>query len=156
MSICTKLFFTVSRKKYQRPLLKFETSQKNYTLNPIKEAHTKVKSGADFQKYIQELSQLGVVGYSTYVSDGHTKFVGTDNYALNSEARYALMPIADESKLEQFQHYLKIHQQGQTDYLIFCQQAANTGADKWIVDVINMTCTYYDKKEVLVETIPSV
>src|SRR5688572_20075873 len=129
-----------------------------FTISQIKEAHAKVKSGADFPKYIQELAQFGILTYTTYVSDGHTQFVGADNHVLVSEAKYAQMLIADESAMQKFQYALKIHQQGQTDYPAFCKQAADTGTEKWIVDIANMTCTYYDKKGriMLVETIPGV
>lgn len=129
-----------------------------FTLNQIKEAHTKVKSGADFPKYIQELSQLGVLTYTTYVSDGHTQFIGKDGFTLTSDPKYVVQAISGESKMMEFQNYLKQHQQGQSDYPTFCRQAAETGTEKWTSDLINMTCTYYDKKgnQMLVETIPGV
>lgn len=128
-----------------------------FTLNQIKDAHAKVKSGADFPKYIQTLAQSGILSYTTYVSDGHTEFIGTNN-SLTSEAKYTLLSIAEESQMNEFQTYLKLHQQGQSDYPTFCKQAAETGTAKWITDIVNMTCTYYDKKgnEMLVETIPGV
>jgi uncharacterized protein YbcV (DUF1398 family) len=129
-----------------------------FTLNQIKDAHAKVKSGADFPKYVQELVQLGILKYTTYVSDSHTEFIGTDGYTLISEPKYTTLLIEQESKMNEFQNYLKLHQQGQSDYLTFCIQAAETGTEKWTADLINMTCTYYDKKGnvMLVEIIPSV
>ena len=129
-----------------------------FTLNQIQEAHAKVKSGADFPKYIQELSQLGILKYTTYVSDGHTQFIGPSGYTLTSNPKYAVQVIAEESNMKEFQDYLKQHQQGKSDYPTFCRQAAETGAEKWASDLLNMTCTYYDKKgnEILVETIPGV
>ncbi|TKC04313.1 DUF1398 family protein [Pedobacter frigoris] len=40
--------------------------------------------------------------------------------------------------------------------LTFCTQCAETGVEKWIVDLSDMTCIYYDKSrtEILVECIP--
>ena len=38
-----------------------------FTVNQIKEAHSKVKSGADFPAYIQDIKKLGV--YSRYEFD---------------------------------------------------------------------------------------
>jgi len=46
-----------------------------FTLNQVKQAHSKVKSGADFPAYIVAIKTLGVVYYQTYVTDGH--FVAT-------------------------------------------------------------------------------
>lgn len=61
--------------------------------------------------------------------------------------------LVDKTK---FQHYLKIHQQGETNYLTFCKHCAETGIEKWFVRLDKMTCAYYDKAglEVLVEQIP--
>jgi uncharacterized protein YbcV (DUF1398 family) len=128
-----------------------------FTLNQIKEAHAKVKSGADFPKYIHDLSQLGILAYTSYVNDGHTQFMGISGFTLTSEPKYAVLTVADESKTNEFQNYLKLHQQGQSDYHTFCRQAAETGTEKWVSDLKAMTCTYYDKKGevMLVEDIPA-
>ena len=117
----------------------------NFKLTEIKEAHSKVKSGADFPNYVQDLIKLGVKKYDTYVCEGHTLFFGVDNYQVKSEAKYAEITIANISDKERFKHYLKSHQRGQTDYPTFCNNSAVTGAEKWTVDMDQMTCTYYDK-----------
>jgi uncharacterized protein YbcV (DUF1398 family) len=64
--------------------------------------------------------------------------------------------IADASNKTAFEHYLKIHQQGETDYFTFCSHCAETGIEKWFVSIDQMTCTYYDKagNQILVEQIP--
>ena len=106
---------------------------------------------------MQNLIELGLVGYHYFVSDGHTQYFGKGNFNIQSEAKYAELVIAEESNKEKFLHYLKIHQAGQTDYLTFCQHSAETGIEKWTVDMAEMTCTYYDKKEnkILIEVIPT-
>lgn len=116
-----------------------------FTIQQIKDAHSKVKSGADFPNYIQDLIKLGVKSYETFVFDCHAEYFGADQYKITSEGKYSPLTIADTSNTEQFKHYLKIHQQGQTDYLTFCNHAAECGVEKWKVDTIQMTCTYYDK-----------
>lgn len=127
-----------------------------FTLSQIKEAHAKVKSGADFPKYIQDLIKLGVAKYDTYVGDGHAEYFGTDQHHEQSEAKYPVLPIAAKSDGDKFKLYLKIHQQGQTDYLSFCNHAAQCGVEKWTVDMAAMTCIYFDQqgKIVLSESIP--
>ena len=116
-----------------------------FQLEEIKVAYSKVKSGADFPTYVQDLIQLGVKKYDTYVSDGHTLFFGNENYLLQSEPKYSKLNVANISDKERFKHYLKSHQQGQTDYPTFCNHSAGTGVEKWTVDMSQMTCTYYDK-----------
>lgn len=129
-----------------------------FTISQIKEAHTKVKSGADFPRYIKDITALGVKSYSTYVTDGHTEYKGTDGFSTNSDAKYGGLIIADKSDNEKFKQYLKAHQQGQSDYATFCNQSAQTGVEKWVVDTTEMTCIYYDKsgKMMLSEIIPYV
>ena len=114
-------------------------------LKEIEDAHSKVESGADFPKYIQQLKKLGITMYSSFVNDGHTVFTDADDHQLTSPKKYSLLRIANISDRDRFKHYLKNHQRGQSDYSTFCSNAAETGVEKWIVDMNKMTCTYYDK-----------
>ncbi|MDD2305925.1 MAG: DUF1398 family protein [Prolixibacteraceae bacterium] len=127
-----------------------------FTLDQIKAAHSKVKSGADFPNYIQDLIKLGVTFYETYVLDGHTDYLGTDDYIIASAPKYTQLIIAEKSDEEQFRLDLKAHQQGKTDYATFCNDCAKSGVEKWTVRMDKMTCTYYDKagNELLEEVIP--
>lgn len=127
-----------------------------FTFDQIKEAHSKVKSGADFPAYIRELVQLGVTGYNTYVADGHTEYFGKGNYSIVTSPRYELLTIADKSNTPIFKNELKEHQQGKTGYPEFCKMSAETGVKKWSVDTQKMTCTYYDMygNEIFSELIP--
>jgi uncharacterized protein YbcV (DUF1398 family) len=126
-----------------------------FTIDQIKQAHSKVKSGADFPRYVQDLIKLGLKSYITYVSDGHTVYSGEDPYVAQSDPKYPLLKIADASNKTQFQSDLKDHQQGRTNYPTFCLDCAKSGIEKWVVDMSAMTCTYYDRagQEMLVENI---
>ena len=127
-----------------------------FTIAQIKEVHSKVKSGADFPAYIQDLILLGVERYETYVTDGHTVYQGSNGFSVPSDAKYSALEVANQSDKTQFQKDLKAHQQGQTDYPTFCGSCATAGIEKWVVDMPAMTCVYYDKagNEILAETIP--
>uniref|UniRef100_UPI00404938BA DUF1398 domain-containing protein n=1 Tax=Gelidibacter sp. TaxID=2018083 RepID=UPI00404938BA len=127
-----------------------------FTVENIKAAHSKVKSGADFPNYIKDLKTLGVTGYEAYVADGHVDYFGANDYKTTSPARYETLSIANVSDTEQFKSDLKAHQQGNTNYPTFCSDCAKSGIEKWAVCMDKMTCTYYDKtgNEILVEQIP--
>lgn len=127
-----------------------------FTIAQIEEAHSKVQSGADFPKYIQDLVQLGVTGFVTWVIDSHTDYSGAGDYKTSSAAMYDPLSISQEVNPNQFEAYLRMHQQGQTDYPTFCQHCAATGIERWVVNLDAMTCVYYDKnnQEVLTEEIP--
>ena len=128
-----------------------------FTLQQIKDAHAKVKSGVDFPKYIQELISLGLLKYDAFVADGHAVYFGKENFQLKSSFSYKKLRVANISDKERFKHYLKNHQRGQTDYPTFCKEAAETRVEKWTVDTTNMICTYYDKlnNKMLEEQIPN-
>ncbi len=127
-----------------------------FTTEQIRQAHGKVKSGADFPAYIQEIKQLGVTYYETHVTDGHTDYFGANNYQITSPSKYDALIVADTCNTEQFKTDLKAHQQGKSDYPTFIETCAQLGVEKWAVCMEKMTCTYYDKPgtEILTEAIP--
>jgi len=126
-----------------------------FTAEDVKAAHSKVKSGADFPAYIQEIKSMGVTHYECYVSDGHTDYHSSSHTA-RVAPKYPEVQIAETVDRDTFVIELKAHQQGKTDYITFIRMCAKTGIDKWIIDISAMTCTYYDKSggKVLEETIP--
>ena len=127
-----------------------------FTIDQIKAAHEKVKSGADFPNYIQDLINLGVKGYDTIVKDGSVSYYGDNNFTANTDKKYDGLVVLPTANKERFIEFLVKHQDGQTDYLTFCLDAAQCGIAKWRVDIIEMTCTYYDSAEnpILIEKIP--
>lgn len=127
-----------------------------FTVEQIEQAHGKIKSGSEFPKYIQDIKSLGVTSFETWVSDSHTDYFGENNYQTSSKPKYSDLTISTSANKTVFEDYLKQHQQGKTDYFTFCKHCAETGIEKWIVRLEEMTCTYYDLKgnEILVESIP--
>ena len=128
-----------------------------FTLTQIQDTHAKVKSGADFPKYIQDLKDLWVTAYSIFVDDGHAEYHGNDDIII-SPAKYDILDIHTTTDKAWFVANLKLHQQGGSDYMTFCQHAAQAGITKRVIEMDEMTCTYYDHDDnkVLVEIIPSV
>lgn len=127
-----------------------------FTVEQIKAAHSKVKSGADFPSYIKEIRAIGVTHYEAYVADGHIDYHGTDGHTAQVPAKYDALPIADAPNKEQFKAELVAHQQGKTDFLTFIKMCAAFGIEKWQICMDKMICTYFDKagNEILVEQIP--
>ncbi|RZK13031.1 MAG: DUF1398 domain-containing protein [Flavobacterium sp.] len=127
-----------------------------FTLEQIEQAHANVKSGADFPQYIQDLVQLGVLRFETFVSDSHTDYYGLYDFQTSSTGKYEPIQIAHTLDLEVFKKELKEHQQGKTDYRGFIDSCAKNGINKWIMDLKGFTCIYYDKggNSVLTEVVP--
>ena len=127
-----------------------------FTLEQIKTAHYKVKTGADFPGYAREIKILGVHYYETFVQDGHTNYHGIEGYGLNSDPKYTPIEVSAHSNNEQFKKDLARHQKGMTDYIQFTRDCARNGVEKWAVCLDTMSCTYFDKagNKMLVEKIP--
>ena len=127
-----------------------------FTVAQIKQAHGKVRSGADFPAYIKEIKAMGVTFYQVYVKDGHTDFYGADDYHTTDAAKYEALAIARTADKVLFVAALKSHQQGNTSYMEFCMDCAKFGIVKWEVCMEKMTCTYFDEagNSILVEQIP--
>ena len=127
-----------------------------FTIEQIKQAHDKVQTGADFPNYIKDLIQLGVRGYDTSVKDGRVSYFGENDFSISTDEKYSAIQIAPTANKERFIELLVIHQDGQTDYLTFCKDAANCGIATWRVDIVEMTCTYFDASgaPIVIEKIP--
>ncbi|WP_426791729.1 DUF1398 domain-containing protein [Sphingobacterium sp. WOUb80] len=129
-----------------------------FTVAQIKTAHSKVKSGADFPAYIQDIKKLGVTSYDVFVADGHSDYYGPNDYKASSPASHEPLAIGEPVDAEQFKKGLKEHQQGKTDYPTFIAMCATCGIEKWTVFLDKMSCVYYDKavNEILAEEIPHI
>lgn len=127
-----------------------------FSLESIKFAHSKVKSGADFPAYIQEIKVLGVTHYVTYVENGNADYYNAANEKVSTGVKYPNLTINKKIDAAQFKADLLAHQQGKTDFPTFCNDCAKSGIEKWVIDMNEMTCIYHDIEgnEVLVEVIP--
>jgi uncharacterized protein YbcV (DUF1398 family) len=127
-----------------------------FTEQQIKDAHSRAKTGADFPRYVQEIKKLGLLRYEYLVENGITVYYGQNDHVVQSAARYERLAIAPRSSKEVLAHTITIHQQGQTDFITFCRQAAEAGVEKWVINTQKMLCTYYDMEgnEMIAEPIP--
>ena len=123
-----------------------------FTLSQIQMVHAKVKTGADFPAYAQELYNLGVTSYDTFVADGRSEYLWNPE-VLVSPAKYGPLSISWKVDQERFEKKLRLHQSWGSDYMTFCQDCADCGVEKWTLDLVEKTCTYFDisGKNLLVE-----
>jgi len=123
-----------------------------FTIKQIEDAHSRVKTGADFPNYIKEIKELGVEGFVFWVVDGKEIFY-SKNSNIQSASKYEELPISTNVNSEIFKVELLAHQQGKTNFEEFVQMCANTGITHWKVDLEIFTCTYFDakNKEILIE-----
>lgn len=115
-----------------------------FTLQQLKAAHARVKTGADFPQYIQEIKALGLLTYDYLVQNGVTVYHGADGHTVTADAIYPNLNINPAPSPQALQQAISIHQQGQTDFFTFCRQAADAGVERWVIDTPNMLCSYLD------------
>ena len=127
-----------------------------FTLQQMKTAHSKVKSGVDFPRYVAEIKALGLRRYIFSVNDGHTTYYGDNGHEVSSPAIYPLKTINANSSADALRQTITIHQQGKTDFPTFCTQAAAAGVKQWVIDTKRMVCIYENTGggEMVVEPIP--
>jgi uncharacterized protein YbcV (DUF1398 family) len=127
-----------------------------FTLQQMKAAHAKVKSGADFPQYIQDIKTYGLKKYIFSVIDGTITYYGQSGHQVAAPAIYEHKTINPVASPEELRHIITIHQQGKTDFPTFCDQAAATGVKQWVIDTERMLCIYEDAdgKEMVAEPIP--
>lgn len=125
-----------------------------FTVQQIKTAHQKVKSGADFPRYVQEIKGIGMVRYEYMVTDGRTIYYGSNGYQTEAPAIYPQKNINPQASSLQIEHHIHEHQQGRSDFLTFCQQAADAGIHHWEVNTQIMLCSYYDSNSQVVHAEP--
>jgi len=123
----------------------------------MKAAHAKVKNGADFPAYVQEIKKMGLLHYDYFVKDGQTVYYGINGFNISSDPIYAEKAIAIQASSIAIKQIIAEHQQGKTDFLTFCQLVADAGVVKWIVDTETMLCSYFDLagNSVVAEPIPN-
>jgi uncharacterized protein YbcV (DUF1398 family) len=126
-----------------------------FSIEEIRAARERVRSGVDFPTLVRDLIALGVEKYDTYVGDGHSEYFGQHGHEVVAEATRLPIEISDVRDDMRFQAHLNLHRQGDTDYSAFCRDAASDGVHKWTVNMRTLTCSYYDStgKEMLVEQI---
>jgi len=115
-----------------------------FTLQQIKAAHAKVKTGADFPAYVKEIKDLGLQYYEFFVSDGRAVYHGDDDFTITGPSIYQEKKIAADASPESVRQIISEHQQGKSGFLTFCELVARAGVEKWVVDGQTMLCSYYN------------
>ncbi len=126
-----------------------------FTLEQINDIHDRLGAAETLHHYVQALRALGVERYDSYVTDGHSEYLGKDGDTVRSPAAHEKLPIAETSNRDNLLKHLRLHEQGTTTYIEMSRGFAESGVEKWTVDTNTMTMTFCDKAgaQLLVEAI---
>jgi uncharacterized protein YbcV (DUF1398 family) len=115
-----------------------------FTLDQIDQIHNNFGKRAALADYLRALNAIGVVRYDSFIADGHSEYYGADGQKLVSPPVHEELTVAGVSNLEALHIHLKLHEQGETDYLQMSQGLADSGIEKWTFDTEQKTIAYYD------------
>ena len=143
------------RKKYNLRL-KVERFM-DFSLSSIKEAHEQY-TGPDFPKLIKAFKSMGMVTNVFNIETGIVTYIDGSGKTLENTGIKVGFEICETGNLEDARSALQRNQSGESDFYTFCIEIARAGVYKWVSDLEEMTCTYYDKTEhaIIKEIIPSV
>lgn len=129
----------------------------NFSLEKIQEAHGKF-TGVDFPKLIQAFKNMGMLTNTYNLQSGQVTYTHTKGEKIHVQANAVDLAINPTSSTEGAKDVLKRHQAGETDFVTFCREIAGAGVYKWVSNMDEMTCSYYDLNENIVidEAIPGV
>lgn len=109
----------------------------------IKQAFSVAGTGKEFPMVVHLLKNAGVKSYDFILEQGISIFYGEDGSVVANPPRFEQqLHIAETFNTELLQASLKVHQQGETDFMTFVHQAAEAGCVKWITDMKKMTVIY--------------
>ncbi|MGY4395754.1 uncharacterized protein YbcV (DUF1398 family) [Sphingomonas sp. UYAg733] len=118
--------------------------QTPFTLEDIDRTHAGV-TRMTVRKYLTDLHDLGVVSYTTYISDGHSNYFDSEGNSLSSAPVHETYEISDQADRTAARQALDAHGRGETNYLAFTRQLAAAGVCIWVMDPVEMTCTLHSK-----------
>ncbi|GCE27640.1 hypothetical protein KDA_31240 [Dictyobacter alpinus] len=118
-----------------------------FTLAQMNELHDRLGNAETLQIYLQALNAIGVDTFSSFITDGHSEFLGKDGQKVVSPPAHEILTVATTSNREKFMEHLDRHLQGKTNYLEMSKGLAESGIAKWTFDTNRMMVTYYDKAD---------
>ena len=126
-----------------------------FDIEQINDLHARLGKAETLFEYVRALNAIGVEGYDSYLTDGHSEYFGKRGHKVISPPAHDKLSIAEKSNRESFLKHLNLHEQGKTAYIEMSKGLAESGIEKWTVDTSKITMIFYDKagNEMLVERI---
>ena len=114
------------------------------TLAEIDEVHGRLGNSDSLDAYCRALADLGVTGYDSYVTDGHTVFHTTHGRELVTPAYHEAVEVATEPDHAAVHATLARTEAGELDYGEMSRLLGAAGLERWSVDTRRLVMTYTD------------
>ena len=128
-----------------------------FSIASIQEAH-KLYTGPEFPKLIKAFKSMGMITNIFNLETGIVTYINRSGETLENNGIKVDFDICEAGKFEEAIIALQRNQRGESDFYIFCIEVATAGVYKWVSELDEMTCTYFDKTEqvIIIESIPRV
>jgi uncharacterized protein YbcV (DUF1398 family) len=116
-----------------------------FTIEQITDIHDRLGNQNTLGAYLRALRDIGVATCDSYITDGHSEYLGTDGQRLVGPAFHETFPVADTCDKEQFLQFMRQVEAGGVGYEEMSRTLAGNGVEKWTFDTAALTITYLDK-----------
>ena len=116
-----------------------------FTLEQITDIHDRLGNSESLGDYLRALREIGVDTYDSYVTDGHSEYLGVDGQTLIGPAFHETFAVSETCDKEQFLRYMRQVEEGGIGYVEMSEALAGNGVEKWTFDTGKLTITYLDK-----------
>jgi uncharacterized protein YbcV (DUF1398 family) len=111
----------------------------------IDDLHARLGRAESLADYLRGLAAIGVARFDSFVSDGHSEFVGADGRRVVSPPQHDVLAVAEASDRDGFLQHLRRHADGETSYVEMSEGLAASGVERWVADTGALTMTYRDR-----------
>jgi uncharacterized protein YbcV (DUF1398 family) len=115
-----------------------------FTMGEIDDVHVRLGRAESMGDYLRALAAIGVIRFESFLTDGHTEYVGADGHRVVSPAHHDVLTVAEMSDATAFLEHLRRHRDKETSYVEMSAGLAASGIEKWVGDTGALTMTYLD------------
>jgi uncharacterized protein YbcV (DUF1398 family) len=116
-----------------------------FTIEQIDDIHDRLGTAETLAQYLRALNAIGIEKSDSYLTDGHSEYVGRNGQKVVTGPAHQALTIAETSNRDTLLEHLRLHDQRKTSYLEMSRDLADSGIEKWTFDTSKMTIAYYDK-----------
>ncbi len=115
-----------------------------FTIDQINEIHGRLDGAKTLLQYVQAIEAIGVVRADSYVSDGHSEYFSEDGQKVESSPVHDVLSVSQTSSGQSLLQQLRLHDEGKTSYLEMSKGLAESGIEKWVINTLELTMSFYD------------
>jgi uncharacterized protein YbcV (DUF1398 family) len=111
----------------------------------IDDLHARFGRAESLADYFRGLAAIGVTRCDSFLTDGHSEFLGAEGQRIVSPPYHDVRAINEVSNRVAFLDHLQRHLDGETSYVEMSEGLAASGVEKWVADTTALTMTYFDR-----------